>query len=213
MPVTPNTEKDWLCLDRDFETPPGGFRYKQVETGVVIYSIQYSDWLAKIKLHRLANNLPMGLNWQRECVDQLCRTLPPGHCFWCGDRSPYGGSKANYRITKERFERGTATLVDAIVFDETRVDQKEAERRGDICRQCIYNQPVPYCHVCGGQKILNWISRIVEKRKTTHDAGLHACWICGCALKAKVWLPLETIRRHEQKDLQETYPDHCWLKA
>lgn len=65
-----------LELIRRDEVPSGGFRYKQPETGYTITSPTWIDLLRDIKRHRKANNIPIGLNFNREVEQALAETLP-----------------------------------------------------------------------------------------------------------------------------------------
>lgn len=69
--------------------PPGGFRYRQAETEFTITAPSWKDLLARVKEHRIANNLPIGLEFDREVERQLAAALPENFVTTVApDRSP-----------------------------------------------------------------------------------------------------------------------------
>lgn len=58
------------------QVPPGGFRYKQAETEFTVTAPSWKDLLTRVKAHRMANNLPIGLEFDREVERQLAALLP-----------------------------------------------------------------------------------------------------------------------------------------
>lgn len=65
-----------LYLTNKDLVPPGGFRYRQAETEFTVTAPSWKDLLSRVKLHRQANNLPIGLEFDREVERQLTALLP-----------------------------------------------------------------------------------------------------------------------------------------
>lgn len=96
------------------------------------------------------------------------------------------------------------------------VDQNTANLRSEICASCHNNKPSSETRVgggcCGnaGTTILGTVrSSIIGTLKTTRDAELKSCGICGCDLKISVWIPNQTLLKLEQAN---AYPGFCFKK-
>ena len=66
-----------LQLINKNEVPNGGFRYAQAETNFTITAPTWNDLVTRVRKHRIANNLPIGLMFEREIENQLANVLPP----------------------------------------------------------------------------------------------------------------------------------------
>lgn len=96
------------------------------------------------------------------------------------------------------------------------VDQNTGNLRSAICAACHNNKPSSEtrggCGSCNkiGKTILDKVrSSIVAGMKTTHDAALKTCAICGCDLKISVWIPNQVLLKLEDSN---AYPGFCWKK-
>lgn len=98
------------------------------------------------------------------------------------------------------------------------VDQNTANLRAEICAGChnnISSKDVPKgrgCAVCNklGNKALNQLREpIIGKNKTSKDAKLLTCGICGCDLALSVWIPNNILLDKEDAN---AYPSFCWKK-
>lgn len=65
-----------LFLNNKNEVPNGGFRYHQAETNFTVTGPTWSDLLINVKKHRVANSLPIGLEFERQIEQQLAEKLP-----------------------------------------------------------------------------------------------------------------------------------------
>lgn len=66
--------------------PPGGlFRYIDPETKVEFSHPYFMQVKTKAKQHRLANHLPIPLNWEEWLEDQICQATPSCPCEPAGD--------------------------------------------------------------------------------------------------------------------------------
>lgn len=91
------------------------------------------------------------------------------------------------------------------------VELDKAVERGSVCASCPHNVPVGRCAACVAGRMGNAIKRIVGNASTPIDGQLNACNLCGCSLKAKVWFPLDLLRKHMQPEHLAQFPDFCWL--
>jgi|SRR6185295_2755494 len=64
-----------FLINKD-EVPNGGFRYRQAETNFLVTAPTWRDLLIRVKQHRVANNLPIGSEFEREVEEQLAGILP-----------------------------------------------------------------------------------------------------------------------------------------
>lgn len=191
------------------EVPPGGFRYRQAETGMLITASSWRELVRNVIAHRRANSLPVGLMIEQEIVDQLCSVLPAGVC--CQD---IGTVNVVRSLSFADVKRATYTLFDWWTKDGLdRVTHEEASERVRVCAGCPYNQRVQGCGSCAASAVRDAIVKVVGKSvKVEGDHLIEACAICGCSLKALIWLPTSTINRHEDPEMLSKLPAHCWHK-
>ena len=137
--------------------------------------------------------------------DWICEQLPE----WCERHEAPRHMKTTYNskdllafleATKETIIKGNV------------VSQAEAERRANICTQCItYNVDIDGCQSCKG--IGTMVFSVIGHKTVKNLGHLKACGICGCALKAKIWLTKETLDSTTR--IQETagkFPKWCWVE-
>jgi hypothetical protein len=189
--------------------PPGGWYYKDPETGREFRPVAWNDMLPEITAHRKANNLPISATLKEQVEEQVCRHVPPE---WCGNLEVQG------RVAPLSFDQvlqGTAVLRDVVLHlikGGLLVDQNMANDRGRICAHCHYNSGIAGCASCSMGKLRELIVKIVGQRVSSADNMIQACNICGCALKAKIWIPLDILQKHLSDDQNAAFPEWCWCK-
>jgi hypothetical protein len=174
---------------------------------MLITAPSWNELLRSVKAHRRANVLPIGLNIEQEIADQLCSVLPPGSCF-----EDIGAVKIIKSLSFKDVVTATKTLASWVVNGMERVTLDEANRRVRICSGCPYNQRIQGCGSCAANAVRAAIVEFVGKQKLEGENLVDACAVCGCSLKALVWLPIEAINRHEPQDILDKLPAHCWHK-
>lgn len=192
------------------EVPPGGFRYTQRETATQITAPDWGELVAKVKGHRRANGLPVTPNIEEEIENQLCEILPPGICMRDGEGMARGHFPGG--LSFEQVKRGTATLVEWFLGGSQKVSRDEATGRARVCAACHYNQHPSGCSACSQGSLRELVQRIVGGETILGEHLLEACLICGCSLKAKIWLPLEVIQKHTSTEMNGQFPEWCWCK-
>lgn len=191
--------------------PPDGFRYFQPETKTTVRGGDYYNLFANVKAHRLANNIPLGPNWQAEVEDQLCQTLPPGFCKEQIPRPEQTVINVSTRLNWADVERGAAVFVGWAIDGAPCVDQAEADRRASICATCYFNVGGDFgCRTCGGA--VNMIRRAVGARKTAAGNYLKTCAVCKCFNAIQVWFPVEQLARGVTPEQMPMFPHFCWKK-
>lgn len=196
-------------LIHDNEVPPGGWRFFEKETNTLIEAGTGGELRAKVISHRQSNNLPVGLRMWEEIQEQICSGLDENHCTDSA-RPRHAQSK---RMDIGQIVAGTLTLLHWFSTGKKRVDLAEANRRASICAGCEFNQKYEGCQGCQSNKLLAIVTGIAGNEKTAFSEKLNACQLCGCSLEAKVWLLLDLLLKHTPKEIQEAFPEWCWLKV
>lgn len=194
-----------LRLERPDEVPPGGFRYKDTSTGCMVTGPTYRDWVNNVKKHKVANNVPVSPELEAEMQEQLCRQLPAGSCI--RDGVPFS-SGVSSGLSFDKVINGTVVLGEWLLTGRKKVEKQEAQERTNVCATCPYNQPIQGCTSCNQGKLLQVVNRIVGPEKLMGDDRLNACTLCGCSLKAKVWIDGEILKKHTNG---VEFPEWCWL--
>lgn len=191
--------------------PADGFTFHHPETGHVSTAMRYWTWLGAINDHRSANGLPPVTPEEAEWSN--CAGLAPAaRLEFCAD--PDMGTIQTIGLTLNDIVRGTMTVAHFKLTDGKLVAPQEAERRAAICEHCPYN--VPYRSACGSdcKGLVDLVNGLVGAQKTSKDQALNGCAVCHCKLSAKVWLPVDALRKFEPSEIQEKYPkDFCWMSV
>jgi hypothetical protein len=119
---------------------------------------------------------------------------------------------------------GTRVILDLKMKGGKLVDKAESERRGEICKNCAFNQR--YSKPCTGwcNEMVTLVHEIIGHQGLPVDAFLHACSICACQNSAQIWVPLESLdvgltddMRAQFKGVKVTMPDgqtvSCWKQT
>jgi len=187
--------------------PPGGWYYKDPETGREFKPVAFDDMLGMIKAQRKANNLPIPANLREQVEEQVCQHVPPE---WCEGRDPK--KHPVEPLTFEQALSGTAVMIDWMLHGAKIIEQKEADERSKICAHCHFNSGISGCSNCSMGRVRELVAKIVGNKVTVGDGRIQACKICGCALKAKVWIPLDILQKHMSAEQNDQFPEWCWCK-
>jgi hypothetical protein len=194
-------------LIKQTTVPPDGFRYLQPETETWIRAGDYFDLFEKVKAHRKANNVPIGPLWKEEIEDQLCRQLPAG---FCKESDPQARQvNVPTRMEWRAIEAFTKTMVAWAAERGKTASEALANARAGICRSCYLNVPVPGCKSCHG--MLNLVIQLAKGKRLLNNRNLRNCAVCKCHLPAKVWLPIDVIKRGTTPETLSQYPAFCWI--
>jgi len=183
-------------------SPPGGWRYIQPETGFEFTASTLREVVKRVTAHREANGLAIG-DPSADIQDFVCAQLPLGSedCIHVIE----GDYAVKTKFTMDDVKRFIQAAV-AALGSRGLVDQPEAERRAAICASCPLNTNVKGCWRCRG--LAEWLFKLIGARTTAHGSRLNQCGVCGCAIKAKIWLPLDVA---QQVSEGYTFPSWCWL--
>lgn len=196
------------------ETPHNGWRYYVKETGTWLPgagqgAVHYLALAPQIAAHCRIHHLP--IPERAEVEAQMCSNLPSGVCVDEQDQPVYRIGDP-IRLTISNVYQGTRTILSWLIGGMQRVDHAEAERRAGICSACVENQPVEGCTGCSGGALRDLAAQFVAGGSTSYEDRLQGCRICGCGLKAIIWMPLEPLHQHTPADQNEALPAHCWKK-
>lgn len=191
------------CLSNLLHVPPGGWKYRQEESGLEIYGGDYYDLKEKVRKHRQINQFTGG-NLDDEIQTQICTRMGPGtRAFFCRPCQPYAFGSIDLEDVAH-FLKTTASWVKKPTF----VSQAEADRRAEICASCPQNIGITGCTGC--RNLVKWTFQLIGHRSTPFDTKLGACAVCHCSNQAQIHLPLEVLKKGITKRM--VFPDHCWKK-
>lgn len=203
--------EDLLHVQRDVNSPPGGWKYTVPETGITITAQFYSILVPRVTQHLLANGIPVDDERMMLIEDAACReTQPPG--TWCAKRDPkpVAGMPIPLLATVESFLKCIWTALVARKF----VPREEAERRLAICMKCPLRSTTPSgCSGC--YTLLKKANSLMEKKgalsvEPDEDGTVRdACSACWCLITLKPWMTSATLDKCEGGS-KPPYAEGCW---
>lgn len=193
------------------QTPPGGWIYFQKETrkwfttdqGVEALALEVAEHRRYRGLSRASEDLAL-----EDIQTQICERLGPEHC------RPFAGE--NWQPLKRDLSRnldGESALAFSRAFLEFAkggaelVDEVELHSRAQICLDCHLNVKSEGCFGCS--VLVGLVAAAIPSSRTYQE--LDTCAACGCALRAKVNMPMSVIRAADE-GRGITYPPWCWAK-
>lgn len=183
--------------------------FKVPHTGHTLSADNWFALNAKIRAHLDANDFKDAVI-SEDVVEEECArraaAVDPANCF---ESPPEPVSER--RIQLGDVIRLSRTLLLNLARGGKRVDQAEADRRGEICAGCQYNVAPGGCGGCSNSGFAAaTVGVLVGDRVTTSDSRLQSCQFCGCFNKAQVWFPAEDLRAATEKHILDQLPPHCW---
>ncbi len=105
-----------------------------------------------------------------------------------------------------------STLTDWLGSGGHPVTAELAQNRADICLKCPENKPDSALTEAVGDAIKNVLAlKNKMNLRVNGEKRLHQCAICTCALRLKIWTPIEVIRKHMDAGEIQRYPaEWCW---
>ena len=175
------------------------------EDGVSISAGSFESLMSKVNHHRLEEGGDLSPGWQHRLGTKVVEDNPKAtaHCSVPESSANYrvkmsGGDIANFIFSMKRWAMTGGAVV----------DDDEAERRASICSVCPHNSELTIgCSSC--MQILPKIMGMIKGRTTSYHDQLESCDRCSCALKAKVWLPMNVLSGGRAL----TLPKECFMKG
>ena len=189
-----------FCYNDKSSVPPAGWRVKCPITGEAIEGGDFWDMVKNCERKILEQGLIPPTDIVQQIENALCERLA-GHrqCVPCSSVKQTLGFGAIVRWVRAMYFFATKSNFQL-------VDQEEAERRAKICAACPHQISTSGCWGCKG--IAGMLPTISGARKTSYDAQLKACGVCGCYNAVSVHLPLSV-----QQDANLDFPSYCWKKV
>lgn len=199
-----------LRLEFPNRIPYGGYwRYIQPGTGQSISAVTWDNLLNNIRDHRKANGIPVGLGFEEEVEQAVCREHPD-ECVGYDETCP---RKKN--LTLSDIVAGTRVMMSFFASGRKLVSREEAERRAQICLKCPYN--MTFSKPCSGvcPELKSVVMSITDSVGTQYDSKLNSCTVCGCFLQAAIWMPLENQCKgvNELQKKQFSNAEGCWKQC
>jgi hypothetical protein len=190
-----------------FQNPNEGWVYTHPGTGFVITAPSWNDLMVRIRTYRLANGIPLGVNFEETIGSELCEQHG-----WGGPTCTHGEpTPPQMRSIGLHDIVGFLKILRSWLFSNpTFVSQEEANSRAKICTTCPYNVEATGCFGC--TNIVGLIFDVIGDRKTESDIHLKNCQVCGCVNKAQVWVPKDTLDQGLSPEMREELPEWCWKK-
>lgn len=165
--------------------PYGGlWQVKDPLTGLHLSAGTFQALLKKAVAGRKANGFPIGLDFESEVESWCCAAQP----VECKDVDPLRPKRK--RLSLDDVVRGAKVLLSFKRGGSRVVSVEEAERRAAVCVRCPLNSGYQRpCNVC--RELGDLVVSITGGWTTSVDERLHVCHVCGCALRAAVWMELE----------------------
>lgn len=187
-------------------TPPGGFNYKQRETGLWIHSHHLEGLVMKVIAHRKQKNLePIVYDEvQFEVETQICSYQTPRVCRPDNSETWDPTEDRTAGIDRGKIRAATSAML-SFIKDMSLVDESELARRQEICKGCYMNKGAKGC-LC--KPVYQMVDSLIPEDRKSED--LQVCGACGCALNAKVQVKEQVILDTHDESIK--YPELCWQR-
>lgn len=194
--------------DNNAWLPHNAQTYEDKEFGISVRAPTVKLIVSKLKTELQNRGLPISDDIEQKVLEQICAKAPHACVFSNGQPQPTTQVKKGFTITDVK---AFIKSVEGTITSGGVVDQETAEERTNICMRCPYNTKLPGCEGCSG--IANLVFKVIGARKTHNMGELKQCGVCGCSLKAKVWVPQDTVKQTAQvQNNMNDFPDWCWVR-
>ena len=190
------------------ESPPGGWQLTVPQTGQTLRAPFENALRTQVRRHLQANGYELPEDFDEWFEETACEESEHREPF-CGPGLPPLPNFDQKLITPSKAKRFMRTALE-FLKDRKVVNREEAERRAAICSQCPLAGVIGACWGC--HAVYRQIKRLLENVELDLPEDKPFCLACGCLLKAKVWLPNETLDRAEEGDRPD-YWEGCWREG
>jgi hypothetical protein len=181
--------------------------YEDKENSITIKGQTLNLLVMRYRNELRSRGLPVPEDLEQRILKEISKKYP-NCCSYIDENPPEVRIKKNFNINDVK---AFLKSVEGTIRSGGVVSQEVAEERTNICMRCPYNKGLPGCEGCSG--VANIVFSIIGARKTNNLGYLKQCGICGCSLKAKVWVPQETIKETAQiQNNANDFPDWCWVR-
>jgi hypothetical protein len=181
--------------------------YEDKELAIVVKGQTLKLLVMRLRNELRGRGMPVPEDIEQKVLEQISKKAPHVCIFSDGQPIPKPNKKNFTTVDVKAFIKA----VEGTITSGGVVDQQTAEERTNICMGCPYNIKLPGCEGCSG--IANIVFRVIGARSTKNFGDLKQCGVCGCSLKAKVWVPQDTIKETAQiQNNMNDFPDWCWVR-
>jgi hypothetical protein len=199
-----------LIVQRDVNSPPGGWKYTVPQTGVTITSPFYASLLPRVIRHLKANGIPITDELLEVIEDGACRESNVGS--WCCPKpeKPVADMPVPLLSAMESFIR----CIWAAVLARKFVPREEVERRIAVCMICPLRSEAPSgCSGCytllrKAKDLLSGKSAITIE-PDADGVVRDTCKACLCVLPLKATMTSSTLDKCEG-ERRPPYAEGCW---
>jgi hypothetical protein len=192
-------------IDKD-ATPPGGFRFRIDPQGKSFSSQSLGQIYRAVKDYLSSNHLPVAHDLLEQIEHFTCQeNMGQG----CEETNPIAAFRKNLVLGWKAIQAGTLAIGSWTLAGLPFVGQEKADQRSRVCSSCTYNEDPKGCAPCQLGALHALVEQLIGGRKSAEHDKLRACSRCSCALKVKVWSPLEFLTKSEPA---LPLPEWCWLK-
>lgn len=214
-----------VSLKDRYKSPPGGFKYRQAETGWAQTWWDFEQGVRDIHNHRLANprfNLSTNLDSIRSELDNVnalrCLSIRGGDIYVIqGSSDPPKSSppRGVFQAAVGAVASGLGTIGAWLGKGGVPVAQELANSRASTCAKCPKNGKGDWTRfftIIAATTIRKELERRNKlKFKTDYDEQLGTCEACLCPLKLKVHTPLIDIVEHMPDEVRKDLDPSCWI--
>ena len=218
----------FLYLRNVRNRPDAGWKAAQPETGSLVEGRTWPDLLGRVRAYRMANNLPLEANFERQVHRQVCATLSPRErsrrCKFEGCGGAIPRHLRSWRTTAGTLKNWALAAFETVSQWTNNKDSpilvglEVARERARVCAMCPENLPVASCFGCGvlgkAMRKLRGRAEIAETLPPTETlpTTLETCDVCGCSNALQIHFDLgllDEIRRSQGLP-ENPYPNWCW---
>jgi hypothetical protein len=185
-------------------TPPGGWRFRERRSGLWFHHDNYADLVRDVNRHREYKGWNTSTTAQ-DIDEQICLNLTSDWCSGC-EGEPV--KDLSQKINMSMAASANRALIAFISNGCQWAPPAEAAARAEVCRTCPYSK---HASGCSCQDIYRLIEGLIPKDRRQKAVEQHICMACGCALQAKVNLPMSVVAESLPKDA--VFPPWCWQRA
>lgn len=215
--------------------PPGGWQFLEPATGWrAPAGLTFDQTVNAIIKHRLANRqhrLSTDYDMVAQQLDDYTCARLKNDPYYCGQAMPQSFTVPLPKRSRRaeggesvaggaRFLANTSAGIKLWIdwFGEGKpVEPALAEQRAGICVECPMNDKkggiLERFTVMAGREILAIFSALNDLNlHTSQDEKLKVCKACDCPMKAKVWAPLDIIKKHLPQNAFDELHEKCWIR-
>jgi hypothetical protein len=187
--------------------PPGGLKYLQPETRLLIDGDNYGELMKKVLAHRVYKGLPRATRAEVE-VDverQICARLSKNECVSEGPNDELRPVEETAVLTLSAVTRFTGAALRWLATGAELVPMDQLKKRQEICASCPLNQSLKACKCSIFYKTVDALVPVARRHPE-----LRVCSACLCSTVAKTQMPLKMVlEADEGRKIQ--YPSLCWV--